>query len=248
MQDASLEPREHPELDALIRSWFDASFRGDVPELQRLALPHPELRKLAASAAPPDRLDELRAELARGTWRARPLDEHRVLVHFWFPTRLIVMPLTHTDDGWRVDARYAIAAGTPDDAPRAVARTFFGALLLSDLETLQAHSFDARGTEILGGRSVPGPDRWDLELQAAMLSFVELQEGDAYPTPTGPATMSARHREHGIRIFLGLGLDGEIPFQLRQRDGEWKVIPFLFVQAEVLRRGGTLGPPPGANA
>lgn len=242
MHDASLEAREHPELDALIRQWFDASFRGDVPELQRLSLPHPEIRQLAALAAPRDRLDQLRAELARGTWRASPLDEHRVLVHFWFQTRLLVMPLVRTDGGWRVDARYAIAAGTPDDALRAVARAFFGALLLGDLETMQAHSFDPRGTEILGGRSVPGPDRWDLELQAAMLSFVELQVGDSYPTPTGPATVSERHREHGIRILLALGLGGEVPFQLRQKDGVWKVIPFLFVQAEVLRRGGTLGP------
>jgi len=85
-------------------------------------------------------------------------------------------------------------------------------------------------------------DRWDLDLQAAMIAFVEVADGESYPTPTGPQQVTTRHRDHGIRVLVGFTLAGEISFLLRQRDGVWTVIPFLFVQAEVLRRGGSLGP------
>ena len=242
MHDVSIEPREHPELDALLRRWFDACFAGDLDVLQRCSVPHPDLARLVAAPPSAARLAELRAELARGTWRAHQLDDGRLLVHFWLASRLQVLLLATTRDGVRVDARYAVAATSPDDALRAVARTFYGALLLGDVETLQAHSFDPRGLELFAGRSVPAVDRWDLELQAAMLSFVELGDGEAFPTPTGKQPVTPRHREFGIRVLLGLTLGGEVPFQLRQKDGVWKVIPFLFVQSEVLRRGGTLGP------
>ena len=240
----SLEPRDHPDLDALLRAWFTAWIAGDAAALRRLTLPNQDVDRLVAAPRTAAQQDAHRAELARATWRARG-DDDRLLVHFWFAHRLQVLPLVRDGGAWRVDARYAIAACSPDDAPRAAARAFYQALLLGDLEALQALAFDPRGTEILGGRTVPACDRWDLELQAAGIAFVELGDGETYPTATGPQPVTARHREFGIRVFLGLSLDGELPFQLRQRDGEWKVIPFLFVQAEVLARGGTLGPSVG---
>lgn len=241
MTDA-LDPRDHAALDAALRAWLAAVVHGGEPALRRLALPHAGLGALAASAPPPARRSALRAELAQATWRAQPNGSDRQLVHVWLPSRVEVLPFVRTAAGWRVDARWAVAAVSPDDALRRVARAFYGALLTGDLATMQQHAFDARGLELLAGGAPAPVDRWDLDLQAAMIAFVEVADGESYPTPTGPQPVTTRHRDHGIRVLVGLTLAGEVAFLLRQRDGVWTVIPFLFVQAEVLRRGGSLGP------
>jgi acyl-CoA synthetase (AMP-forming)/AMP-acid ligase II len=159
-----------------------------------------------------------------------------------------LLPLQGHGHDVKIDARYLLAARHGDDAPRAVARAFYRALLFHDLATLTELAFDARGVEVLAEGSAPPPgEQGQLELVVDVLALAELAVGEPFPTPSGLQFVTPRHREMGIRVYRGLVPDGELPFLLRQRDSAWKVIPFHFVQAVVVARGGTLRPATGSG-
>lgn len=231
---------------AAIRGWFEALIAGDAAGLARVALPHPELVELARHRPTADVAARLRAELASPQIRVLELGHDRSLAQVYVGGTVQLLPLQGHDRDVRIDARYLLAARHGDDAPRAVARAFYRALLFHDLHTLTELAFDARGVEVLAEGSAPPPgEHGQLELVVEVLALAELAVGEPFPTPSGLQFVTQKHQELGIRVYRGLVPDGELPFLLRQRDGAWKVIPFHFVQAVVVARGGTLRPATG---
>lgn len=228
---------------AAVRGWFEALITADAAALARVAVPHPELPSLAARRVDPGTAARLRAELERPQIRILPVDDERSLAQVYLGGTVQLLPLQKHGEAVRIDARYAIAAAHADDAPRQVARAFYRALLFHDLAALTELAFDARGVEVLAEGSSPPPgEQGQLEHLVELLALAELAVGEPFRTPSGVQFVTERHREMGIRVFAGLMPDGEIPFLLRERDGAWKVIPFHFVQAVVVARGGTLRP------
>lgn len=231
---------------AAIRGWFESLIAGDARGLARVALPHPELAELARHRPTAEVAARLRAELASPQIRVLELGNERALAQVYVGGTVQLLPLQGHGHDVKIDARYLLAARHEDDAPRAVARAFYRALLFHDLATLTELAFDARGVEVLAEGSAPPPgEHGQLELVVDVLALAELAVGEPFPTPSGLQFVTPRHQEMGIRVYRGLVPDGELPFLLRQREGAWKVIPFHFVQAVVVARGGTLRPATG---
>lgn len=231
---------------AAIRGWFEALIAGDAAGLARVALPHPELAYLVGHRPKADVAARLRADLASPQIRVVELGHDRSLAQVYVGGTVQLLPLQGRGDDVKVDARYLLAARHADDAPRAAARAFYRALLFHDLQTLTELAFDARGVEVLAEGSAPPPgEQGQLELVVDVLALTELALGEPFQTPSGLQFVTQKHQELGIRVYRGLVPDGELPFLLRQRDGAWKVIPFHFVQAVVVARGGTLRPAAG---
>ena len=97
-----------------------------------------------------------------------------------------------------------------------------------------------RGIDLLVGDRPPSGEHGQLEDVVATIGIVQLESGEPFVVTKGIEFVGARHAEMGIQVFRALTPVGEVPFLLRQRDGAWKVIPFHFIQAAVVARGGSI--------
>lgn len=227
---------EAPIVD-VVRSFLRAQWTGDRALLARVCRPHAGLDALAApraerTGAPgPEVLDRLQTSV-----HELRLDRH--LVHAFFGGTVHLLVVQRDGGELRVDPRYALAALQPDDERRELIRRYYYALLLGDGEALAELAFDPRGTELLVHPAPPPGERGQLEHVAATMGLVRLEAGESFVVPKGVEFVGPRHAELGIEVWSALAPDGEIPFLLRRRDGAWKVIPFHFIQAAIVARGG----------
>ena len=225
-------------LSAATRAYLRALLTGDADLLASISLAHPHRSTLLAGARR-EATAALLADLARAPIASQPLGSERHLMTVDLGGVLHVLVLHDTPGGPRVDLRYPLAALQPDDERRRTARAFHRAMLLSDLHALRRLAFDDRGLETLVDNHAPrGADEPLLAAVQAM-PLVELGLGEPFVVPSGVQFVNARHLEMGITVLGGLTPGGEIPFLLRQRSGEWKVIPFHFLQAAAAARSAS---------
>lgn len=227
---------------ATVRTFFRALLTGDRELLASVSLPHPELATLTPTQPPHASVATMLGELQRLDVRADELPGDRHLVQAGLGGMVHLLVVHESKAGPRVDLRYLIESQKPDDARRTTARAFYRAMLLGDAPTLQRLAFDARGVELLAETPPPAGEHGQLAHVAAAMGLVELSAGEAFAVPNGVQFVGPRHAEMGIVVLSGLTPNGEIPFLLRQRDDEWKVIPFHFVQAAALARTSSLAP------
>jgi hypothetical protein len=223
-----------------VRTFLRALHTGDHDLLASVALPHPELGRLLpdlSSTTPATGGDAPPAEFT-----AIDLPGERQLITVRQPGRQRLLIVRATEFGPRIDLRHWLAAAQPDDPRRAIARAFYRALLCGDLGTLRTLAFDPTGIEGLGAT-----DRLlspiDVEATVQALGLIELDLGEAFPVANGVQFVSARHHELGIVVLDGLTPIGAIPFLLRQRDGNWKVVTHHFLQAAAQERAAALRGP-----
>lgn len=222
------------------RTFLHAQLLGDRELLVSSCLPHPELASLLPTRPPHPALAERLGELDRMQASTLELRNQRHLVRAYFGGTIHLLVVQETTDGARVDPRYPIEAQRPDDERRALVRRFYLAMLLSDGDQLRELAFDARGVELLVGERPPSGEHGQLEHVVATMGIVQLEQGESFVVPKGVEVLGARHAEFGIQVFRALTPGGEMPFLLRQRDGVWKVVPFHFIQAAVVARGGSI--------
>jgi hypothetical protein len=227
---------------ATSRAFLRAMLTGDRELLRRSALPDPRLAHLAPSQPPMASIAPMLAVIDRMPLHGSVLAGDRWLVQATLNgmVHLLVVRQQKPDEA-RVDARYLLAFGTPDDERCKVARAFYRAMLLGDLATLRELAFDARGVELLAEQAPPYGEHAQLEHIAATMSLIELGLGEAFAVPNAVQFVGSRHVEMGIVVLSGLTPNGEIPFLLRQRDGAWRVIAFHFIQGAALARAGVAG-------
>lgn len=223
----------------VVRSFLRACLTGDRDLLMRVCRPHAELASLAASR-PDQAPTQLLAELDRSQIAVHDLGDDRHLVHAYLGGTVHLVVVHIGPKGPLVDPRYAIEALRPDDERRLLIRRFWFAMLAGDADLLAELSFDARGTELLAHGAAPAGEHGQLEHVAATMGIVQLGQGESFVVPKGVDFVGPRHAELGIEVWSALTPSGEIPFLLRRRDGAWKVIPFHFIQAAVVARGGSL--------
>lgn len=223
----------------VVREYLRAMIESDLPALGRVALPDPDLGMLAARLGA-EAEERLLAELVDLQIDGEELQGERFLVRARFEGIVHLLLLRTTPSGPRIDARYAIASRKPQNQKQRAARAFYLALLVHDLEALRALSFDAHGVELLAEGAPPTGERAQLDQMAERLAVIELAQGESFPVPTGIEFVGARHAEMGIAVLSGLGASGEIPFLLRQKEHQWRVIPFHFVQKAALARAGAI--------
>ncbi len=220
------------------RAFLRAMLTGDLPLLQRCAMPHPQLAQLAPTRPPLASIAPVLAEIERVTLHGTALVGDRWLVQAPLGGMVHLLVVQQRGNEARVDARYLLAFQRSDDERSQVARAFYRAMLLGDLAALQTLSFDPRGVEVLAEASPPAGEHDQLAHVAATMSLIELGLGEAFAVPNAMQFVDARHVELGIVVLSGLTPNGEIPFLLRQRDGEWRVIPNHFIQSATLARAG----------
>lgn len=225
-------------LSAATRAYLRALLTGDADLLASISLAHPHRGTLLAGSRR-EATAALLADVGRAPIASKPLGSERHLVTADLGGVLHVLVLHDTPGGPRVDLRYPLAALQPDDERRCTARAFHRAMLLGDLHALRRLAFDDRGLETLVDDKAPrGADEPLLAAVQAM-PLVELGLGEPFVVPSGVQFVNARHLEMGIAVLGGLTPGGEIPFLLRQRSGEWKVIPFHFLQAATAARAAS---------
>ncbi len=211
---------------AVVRTFLRALRTGDRDLLASVALPHAELGVLLAPPGP----KTAAVETPLPELTSIDLPGERQLITLQQEQRQLLLVVRATQFGPRLDLRHLIAAAHPDNPCRATARAFYRALLCGDLATLRALAFDTTGIEALGAADGL-PSLLDIEPTVQALGLVELGLGEAFTVPNGVQFVSARHLELGIVVLAGLTPTGEIPFLLRPRDDQWKVIALHFLQA-----------------
>ncbi|MBL8755409.1 MAG: hypothetical protein JNK15_19065 [Planctomycetes bacterium] len=228
---------------ATARTFLRAMLTGDRDLLQRSALPDPRLNSLIPAQPPLATIAPMLAVIERMPLHGSALAGDRWLVQAALNGMVHLLVVQKQTAGEaRVDARYLLSFGTPDDDRTRVARSFYRAMLLGDLAALRELSFDPRGVELLAESAPPHGEHAQLEHIAATMSLIELGLGEAFTVPNAVQFVSARHVEMGIVVLSGLTPNGEIPFLLRQRDGAWRVIPFHFIQGAALARSAAGAP------
>lgn len=217
---------------AIVRTFLRALRTGDRDLLASIALPHAELGSLLAQGLAWTAVtgDPSPSDL---TFLELPGQRQLISVRTGEAELLLVVHATQL--GPRLDLRHPIAARQPDDPRRRTARTFYRALLVGDVDTLRLLAFDAAGVDELVPIGKPLPAQL-VESATTTLSLVELDLGEAFAVQSGVQFVSERHRELGIVVLSGLTPTGEVPFLLRPRNAEWRVVTLHFEQAAAAAR------------
>jgi hypothetical protein len=223
-----------------VGNFLRAQLTGDLELLKSVCVPHPDLALLVSAKPPAPTIAPLVQELRRLQVSGFEIGHDRFLARPYLGGVIHVMLVHLLPEGPRVDPRFALAALQPDDECRRVARRFYLALLLGDGETLAELAFDTNGVDVLVHQQPPAGEQGQLEHVAETMGLARLQQGDPFLVPKGIEFVCQRHAELGIEVFSALLPDGECTFMLRKRDGAWKVIPFHFIQAVIVARGGSL--------
>ena len=231
-------------VERVVEALADAPM-GDARRQRRLCMIAAQLARSPSASLPEALKGDAQVQGAYRLFNNRAVSFEALMVPQAERTRVrseeagAVLVLHDTPGGPRVDLRYPLAALQPDDERRRTARAFHRAMLLSDLHALRRLAFDDRGLETLVDNHAPrGADEPLLAAVQAM-PLVELGLGEPFVVPSGVQFVNARHLEMGITVLGGLTPGGEIPFLLRQRSGEWKVIPFHFLQAAAAARSAS---------
>jgi hypothetical protein len=163
----------------------------------------------------------------------------RLYLHVYFRGLLQPIVVVRTPDGWRVDLRWWIHAMRPPEPMHDVAREFLYAMLTGDQDRLAELAVEPRGIEVLISGPTPSGEAAQLAHVCQAMQLAELGLGEKFPDLVGGTdTVTEKHRAHGLRVLVGLFNGSELPFLMREVDGQWKVSPFHFVRATVVASGG----------
>lgn len=229
-------------LDTVIRSCYRAAIEGDRVGLERSALPNPGLEAVLANRCPAELRERLVREVAEMQINLRQQTEDRAYLHAYFRGMANPVVVVRTEHGWRMDMRWWIASLRAPDELQMTAREFLYTMLAADQERLAELSVDPRGIEVLTKDHPPAGEMGQVQHVVATMPLAELATGESFPDLLGGSeTVTERHRQHGIRVLVGLFDGGEVPFLLRQVEGKWKVVPFHFIRAAVVAAGGQVG-------
>ena len=230
------------EADVAIRATFRAVVGGDRAALAQSALPCPDVDALFARPFPPELRAQLLEQIPGMQVSGRDVSDDRVYAHAYF--RGLLHPVVVVRDGarWRMDLRWWASAAKGPNPMHAVAREFLFAMISCDEERLPQLAYDRQGLEILLRERPPAGELAQVAHVCQEMQLAELEVGERFPNLIGGTdTVTQKHRDLGIHVLIGLFNGGEMPFLMRQKDGEWKVIPFHFLRAAAGSAGGTAG-------
>ncbi|HEY3998589.1 MAG TPA: hypothetical protein VGO93_06970 [Candidatus Xenobia bacterium] len=165
------------------------------------------------------------------TWQGTPVGKSRpgarALAEFQFHDQLAVLPLVLTAHGWKADAGYMAAPAAKAGSQAATIRRFFFAVFRKDDKTLNELTVDPKhGIPILmAANDFPGGDL-DVILEDAMdMMVIPARPGDTWMMPSGRLVTASPTRP----VWVGLYGTVEVPFELKEDRGHWRVVPEPYV-------------------
>jgi hypothetical protein len=230
-------------VEGLVREFLRAVFSGDAAGLSEVALPHPGLADLARPRPAPPHVGSLTEQLAGLQGSVLFETPDRMALHAYFRGMIFPLTLRRGPAGWRVDARFWIAATRPPTEEGRAAKAFMYAVLAGDRELLAEVALPHPALDVLLGAVSPPGERGHLEDICENLPMMVLAPGDEYPiTPDRSAPVRAE-QVGPDRAFLLTELDGfEVPLPLHREEGRWRVDPGPWVRLCILFRGGSVTP------
>ena len=155
----------------------------------------------------------------------------------------IAIPVVYTESGWKVDVRFWLAMkkqaeGTLKQSdPEAVAKAFLFFILARQPQKLGALSESRiNAEEYTEANNLPGGDLDQILSLCMEMPIVRARAGESFRMPSGEIVRAGVQTD--TLVLVGLLGTVEVAFQVKQVDGEWKVVPQKYF--EMLRRAGAI--------
>jgi hypothetical protein len=155
----------------------------------------------------------------------------------------MVIPLQHTESGWKVDVRFWLAMRKQRDErpqktdPEIVAKGFLCYLLAKEPGALgQFASQPIKGEEYTSANNLPSGDLDQVLSLCVEMPVVRARQGERVVLPSGEVAVGADQGES--LVLIGLMGPVEVPFLLKRIGDTWKVVPQKYF--EMLREAGAL--------
>lgn len=209
---------------SLVRTFFRAMQRLDLPALQEVVAPHPQLATLLRPPAPG--AIGIDAEAAVDLL---PLPGERWLGRLHTAAGVRVVLLLEHRGVLRADVRHWLTEPEAGRAARAAAREFVAAFWRGDAAAMADVGSDARDAAVLVGMTGSRTAAVACEQHARSLQFAELQPGEAFHVGDAIEFVDAAYAASGITVLHGICAGGELPLLVKHTDVGWRVLtrPFL---------------------
>lgn len=248
------------EAEQAARDFLYALYANDAADVQRRVLPGDDSSALIGrETLTPAQLETLKTEISRLPLHASAPSafdaKHLPTSSASFPIGSkvmyltsyrgvgMVLPLQHTESGWKVDMRFWLAMlkqrnVRPEKTdPEIVAKGFLCYLLAKQPEAL--HQFAAepiKADEYTAANNLPPGDLDHILSLCVEMPIVRARAGERVVLPSGEVAVGEAQADS--LVMIGLMGPVEVPFLLKRVGNAWKVVPQKYF--ETLRKAGAI--------
>lgn len=248
------------EAEQAARDFLYALYANDAADVQRRVLPGEDSSALIGrQTLTPVQLETLKTDISRLSLHAGapPSFDGKLLpastASFPVGTKVMystsyrgvgmVLPLQHTENGWKVDMRFWLAMlkqrnVRPEKTdPEIVAKGFLCYLLAKQPEALnQFAAQPIKADEYTAANNLPPGDLDHILSLCVEMPIVRARAGERVVLPSGEVAVGDAQADS--LVMIGLMGPVEVPFLLKRVGDAWKVVPQKYF--EMLRQSGAI--------
>lgn len=257
---AVAQPSGPKDAEQAARDFLYALYANDATDVQRRVLPGDDSSALIGrQTLTPAQLETLKTDISRLPLHAGapPSFDGKLLpastASFPVGTKVMyltsyrsvamVLPLQHTENGWKVDMRFWLAMlkqrnVRPEKTdPEIVAKGFLCYLLAKQPEALnQFAAQPINAEEYTAANNLPPGDLDHILSLCVEMPIVRARAGERVALPSGEVVVGDAQADS--LVMIGLMGPVEVPFLLKRVGDAWKVVPQKYF--EMLRGAGAI--------